>query len=164
MAKYEHLPLTPFQGEVQRQIRGGGGGFKLPEERNKGDFTRETTSSVDNIISKFNIVKTKFSGIVNPSLIFELEINQSVDYKSLEQTMSSMGIHILSSAENKKGYWVVFSDDENLSEFKRKLTTYGSIDGPKYDFFNAFGNLRNIPREEKIGEGLIKQPLGEAID
>ena len=164
MNKYEHLPLTPFQGEVQRQTRGGGGGYKLPEERNKGNFTKETTSNVDNIIRTFNTVKTKFSGIVKPSLIFELEINQSVDYKSLEQIVSSMGIHILSSAENKKGYWVVFSDDENLTEFKRKLATYGSIDGPKYDFFNAFGILRDIPREEKIGERLINQPLGDNVD
>jgi len=164
MAKYEHLPLTPFQSEVQRQTRGGGGGYKLPEGRHKSDFTRETTNNVDNIINTFGVVKKKFIGIINPSLIFELEINQSVDYKSIEQIMSSMGIHILSSAENKKGYWVVFSDDENLSEFKRKLATYGSIDGPKYDFFNAFGNLRNIPREEKIGERLINQPLGDTID
>lgn len=164
MEKFEHLPLAPYQGEVQRQTRGGGGGYKLPEGRNKSDFTRETTNNVDNIINTFGAVKTKYNGIINPSLIFELEINQSVDYKSIEQIMSSMGIHILSSAENKKGYWVVFGDDENLHEFKRKLATYSSEDGPKYDFFNSFGNLRDIPREEKIGERLTKQPLRDAFE
>jgi subtilisin family serine protease len=164
MNKYEHLPLSAYQGEVQRQTRGGGGGYKLPKGRNKNNFTAETTRNVDNIINTFSTVKNKYSGIVNPSLIFELEINQSVDYKSLEKTMSSMGIHILLSAENRKGYWVVFSDDENLHKFKIKLATYGSEDGPKYDFFNAFGNLRDIPKEEKIGERLIKQPLGDAIE
>lgn len=164
MNKYEHLPLTPYQGEVQRQKPPGGGGYKLPEGRNKSNFTREITRNVDNVIHTFGTVKTKYSGIINPSLIFEIEINQNVNYKTVEKTMSSMGIHILSSAENKKDYWVVFSDDENLNEFKRKLATYGSEEGPKYDFFNAFGTLRDIPREEKIGERLKKQPLATTLE
>ena len=159
MNKYEHLSLTPYQGAVQRQKHSGGGGYKLPEGRNKSNFTREITRNVDNVIHTFGTVKTKYSGIVNPSLIFEIEINQNVNYKTVERTLSSMGIHILSSAENKKDYWVVFSDDENLNKFKGKLATYGSEEGPKYDFFNAFGTLRDIPREEKIGERLKKQPL-----
>ena len=60
-----------------------------------------------------------------------------------------MGIHILSVAENKKGYWIVFSDDENLGKFKHKLNTYASEEG-KYDFFNAISSLRDIPKEEKL--------------
>ncbi|MFH1097768.1 MAG: S8 family peptidase [Candidatus Desantisbacteria bacterium] len=162
MNRYEHLSLAPFQSEVQRQTRSGGGGCKLPEGRNKSDFTRETTRNADNIISTFNSVKTKYSGIINPALIFEIEINQNVDFKSIERVMSTMGIHVLSSAENKKGYWVVFSDNQSLNEFKRKLTIYGSEEGSKYDFFNAFGTLRDIPREEKIGERLKSQPLEDS--
>ncbi len=163
MNKYEHLPLTHYQGEVQRQTRRhGGGGYKLPVGRNKSDFSRETKRNVDNVINTFKAVKTKYSGIINPSLIFEIEVNQSVDYNSLEDILSSMGIHILSSAENKKGHWVVFSDDESLNEFKRKLSTYGSPDGPKYDFFNVFRVLKDIPKEEKIGERLKQHPLGLA--
>ena len=161
MNSYEHLPLNSYQGEVQRQTRGGGGGFKLPANRTKNNYSRETIQKSETVISSFNTIKNKYSGILNPSLIFEIEINQGVDFKSLEQTMAAMGIHILASAENKKGYWVVFSDDENLNRFKEKLVHYGSPDGPKYDFFNAFGELRDIPREEKIGERLKKQHLGD---
>ncbi len=159
MHSYEHLPLTPFQGEVQRQTRGGGGGFKAPEGRVKSNYTKETVQKAATVVSSHESIKNKYSGILNPSLIFELEINQGVDFNFIETTLSSMGIHVLSSAENKKGYWVVFSDDQNLTRFKTKLSSYGSPDGPKYDFFNAFGELRDIPREEKIGERLKKQPL-----
>ena len=157
MNSYEHLPLTPFQGEVQRQTRGGGGGFKAPEGRVKSNYTNETVQKAATVVSSHESIKTKYSGILNPSLIFELEVNQGVDFNFIETTLSSMGIHVLSSAENKKGYWVVFSDDQDLTRFKTKLLSYGSPDGPKYDFFNAFGELRDIPSEEKIGERLKKQ-------
>jgi|GEM_PF-344486 len=159
MKSYEHLPLKPFQGEVQRQTRGGGGGFKIPEGRVKKNYVNDIVQKTDTVVSSYNSIKTKYSGILNPSLIFEIEINQGVDFNSIEQIMSTMGIHILSSAENKQGFWVVFSDDEDLKKFKTKLSSYGSPEGPKYDFFNAFGELRDIPREEKIGERLNNKPL-----
>jgi len=41
MNTYEHLPLTPYQGEVQRQTRRGGGGFKNVDERIKSDYSRK---------------------------------------------------------------------------------------------------------------------------
>ena len=161
---YEHLPLNPYQGEVQRQTRSGGGVFPLPTGRSKNNYYRETNQKTNSVISSFRSVKNRYSGIVNPSLIFEIEINQNVDFNSIESIFSSMGIHILSSAENKKGFWVVFSDDEGLNSFKRKLHAYGSPEGPKYDFFNAFGELRDIPKEDKIGEKLKNQPLTETPD
>lgn len=161
MNTYEHLPLNPYQGEVQRQTRGRRGGFKLPDDRIKSNYSSETTKKTETVISSFNTIKKKYSGMISPSLIFEIEINQGIDYKALEQNMASMGIHILASAENKKGYWVVFSDDETLNRFKEKLTHYGSPKGPKYDFFNVFGEVRDICREEKIGEKLNMYPLGD---
>ncbi len=161
MNPYDHLPLNPFQGEVQRQTRGGGGGYQLPTGRQKTKYAQDTTRKTDEVTASFNSIKSKYSGIINPSLIFEIEINQSVDFKAIEHTMASMGIHVLSSAENKKGFWVVFSDDENLNKFKEKLSTYGSEEGPKYDFFNAFGSLCDIPSEEKISEGLKNKPLSD---
>ena len=161
MNKYEHLPLNPFQGEVQRQTRSGGGGYKLPKGRLKDIYSRHILHKADTLTTSFSSIKSKFSGVINPSLIFKIEINQSVDIKTIEKNMSSMGIHILASAENKKGYWVVFSDDEYLNSFRKKLTSYGLPIGPKYDFFNAFGELKDIPREEKIGEKLKNQPLSD---
>jgi hypothetical protein len=159
MNRYEHLPLHPYHGEVQRQTRGGVRSYKIPNGRTKSNYSRDTQKKADTLITSFNSIKTKYSGIINPSLIFEIEINQGVDFKAIEQTMSSMGIHILASAENKKGYWVVFSDVDDLNRFKSKLFSYGSPEGPKYDFFNAFGELRDIPKEEKIGERLKNLPL-----
>jgi len=70
-----------------------------------------------------------------------------------------MDIHVLSVAEDKKGYWVVFSEDEELEKFKQKLEIYGSKEGAKYDFFNAIESFNDIPEENKIGQSLLDQPL-----
>lgn len=164
MNTYDHLPLPIYQGDVHRQPRGGGGGYNLPEGRNKSTFLQETIQKADAIASSFQTVKSKFSGNINPSLIYEIEVNQGVSPNNFETILSSMGIHVLSVAENKKGYWVVFSDDENLNQFKQKLNTYASEQGPKYDFFNAINSLRDIPRKEKIGKGLQDNPLGDFPD
>jgi len=62
--KYDHLPLTPFEGELQRQVRRGGGGYKLPAGREKSHFSQEIGNKADEIITSFNSVKSKYSGII----------------------------------------------------------------------------------------------------
>lgn len=75
-----------------------------------------------------------------------------------------MDIQVLSVAEGKKGFWVVFSEDEDLSSFKKKLATYGSEYGRNYDFFHAIESFGDIPLEKKIGKRLAEQPLTDTAD
>jgi hypothetical protein len=164
MNSYEHLQLIQYQGETQRQTKRVVVGYKMPEDRQKSDYSQNTTKKVEQVISSYTSLKNKFSGLVKSSLIFELEVNQSVDFMAIEKQLISMGIQVLASVENKKGFWVVFSDDETLAKFKQKLAAYGSPEGPKYDFFNAFGELRDIPKDDKIGVNLKKKPLTESAD
>ncbi len=131
MDKKEHLKLPLFKANIERQKRGGGGGFSFPQGRDKTSFVAQTSRKADEIVENFSNLKQTFSGKIDPSLIYEIEINQSVHTEGIETTLASMGIHVLSVTENKKGYWVVFNDNANLDDFKRKLADYGSIDGPK---------------------------------
>lgn len=154
MDKHDHLRLPVYSDNVERQKRGGFGVYSLPEGRGKSAFSQAARKKAETISQSFAALKKKFAGRITPSLIYEIEINQSVSPDAFENTLASMGIHVLSVAENRKGFWVVFSDDETLAEFKIKLATYGSEDGPKYDFFNAIDSFQDIPREKKIGKGL----------
>jgi hypothetical protein len=163
MNERQHLRLPLFSGNVERQKSGGGGGFSLPK-RDKIEFLQQAREETKKLDSSLATLKTYFAGIIDPSLIFEIEINQSVYVNGFDDILNSMGIHILSIAEGKKGYWVVFSEDEDLSRFKRKLETYGSEDGPNYDFFHAIESFHDIPVENKIGENLAKQPLGDTAE
>ncbi|RJX32228.1 MAG: hypothetical protein C4531_06720 [Desulfurivibrio sp.] len=161
MEKHDHLRLPLYSGNVERQKRGGFVGYSFPGGRGKAAFSQAGKQKVETISQSFAELKKKFAGRITPSLIYEIEINQSVSPDAFENMLASMGIHVLSVAENRKGFWAVFSDDETLSVFKRKLETYGSEKGPKYDFFNAIDSFQDIPREKKIGEGLTEKPLGE---
>jgi len=163
MDKYQHLKLPLFQGDIERKKRGGGGGFTLPTGRNKTNFSQQAKQISETLRQNFSAIKTQFPRI-DPSLIFEIEINQSLSAESFEKTLGSMEIHVLSVAEDKKGHWVVFSDDENLAHFKQKLETYGSEDGANYDFFHAIESFNDIPIEKKLGENLKNKPLDEMAD
>lgn len=159
MNRYDHLNLPVFKTDVEREKQGGGRGPEKPEKRRKDIYSQNTIRKTDKLISSFKKIKEKFSGKIDASLIYEIEINQSVSTRVIENQFLSMGIHILSIAENKKGYWVVFSDDHELVNFKRKLSDYGSETGPKYDFFNAIETIQDIPKEKKIGQLLKGKPL-----
>jgi hypothetical protein len=141
METYEHLPLNSYKGEVQRQKRKGGGGYKLLDGRIKSDYSKNTIKNSEKIISSFSTIENRYSGILNPSLIFEIEINQGA-FKLIEQSLVAMGIHVLATAENKKGFWVVFSDDVKLESFNKKLTEYGE---PLGDF---------VPEDAFVGDSI----------
>lgn len=165
MSKYEHLHLPLYQNDIERKKkRTGFSKFRIPEGRNKQEFSSSGKAKAREISDSFKEVKRKFLGRINPNLIFSIKINDSVDTKTFEKILSSMEIKVLSVAENKKGYWVVFSDDSELSEFRFKLDTYGSEEGPKYDFFNAIDSFEDIPKEQKIGKKLSESPLTNISD
>jgi hypothetical protein len=41
MEKHQHLKLPLFESNVERKKRGGGGGFSLPQGRNKAQFSQK---------------------------------------------------------------------------------------------------------------------------
>ncbi|MDD2466901.1 MAG: S8 family peptidase [Desulfobulbus sp.] len=164
MNKHQHLKLPLFQGEVDRQKRRGGGGFQLPSGRNKAQFSQQALRHAEELSGSLSASKTRLSGKIDPSLIFEIRINQSVSPDAFEKTLATMGIHVLLVAEGKKGYWVVFSEDDDLGRFKQKLSTYGSETGANYDFFHAIESFEDIPIEKKVGERLANNPLTDTAD
>lgn len=163
MEKYDHLKLPLFKADINRQKRSGGGGFEMPADRDKNKFSQQAQQKSEQLNQTCADLKTKFPNI-DPKLIFEININQSLSVEAFEKTLAGMDINVLSIAEGKKGYWVVFSDDKNLHRFKEKLRTYGLESGANYDFFHAIESFGDIPVEEKIGEQLKEQPLTDSAE
>ena len=125
MANYEHLRLPLYQDNIDRKKREvKGGGYTFPERRNKTDFSNKGIQSSNEIATSFSNIKTKFQNKLNPSLIYEIQVNQNVPTETFEKTLSSMGIQVLSIAEGKKGYWIVFNDREQFTDFQTKITDY----------------------------------------
>lgn len=164
---YDHLSLPKFVGNLERRKRiVRGGGYDYPTDRVKKEYYQDVSESVQQITQSYAELKTKYNGKINPHLIYRISVNQSVDYNNFVRSLQAMGgITVLSVAEDKKGYWVVFSNDNEFKFFKDKLEQYSGIkDGKKYEFFNAIDAIEDIPIEEKIGPNLSSNPLrdGEA--
>ncbi len=77
MEKYKHLKLPLFESNIERKKRGGGG-YSLPKGRDKASFSKHARKKAEQISIAFSDLKTKLSIKIDPSLIFEIEINQSV--------------------------------------------------------------------------------------
>lgn len=159
--EFEHLDLPFIPNDFLRRIRGGGGYKKI--DRNEYDVSQQILQSFDEIQKKHNIQKRKYSNHLNPNLIFKIEVNQSVSEDSFRNEMRRAGIEVISPSPDKKGYWIVFAEDEELSEFKRKLKLHVQKD--KYQFMYAIDNLLDIPPEDKVGESLQREPfiIGELL-
>lgn len=162
MERYEHLRLPVFKSELNRYKRPvKGGGIKNLTNRSKSEFGSFAISKSQEICSSLNDLKEKYlEAPIDPSLIFEIEINQNVDPNSFEKELTKMNLEVISIAENKKGYWVVFSNDEELETFQTKIQAH-SDESKQYNFFNAVENFGNIPVDKKIGSVLKNSPLTE---
>lgn len=165
MVRHKHLPLPQYVEELpKRNSNQRGGGFKPIGKRDKVQYHQENIRKANQIAQSFTEIKQRFRGTINPHLIYRIKVNQSVDIPGFEKILNAMGeLTVLSVAENRQGYWVVFANDEELSVFKNKLAQYSGVvpGGYKYEFFHAIDGIEDIPIEEKIGEALKQNPLQE---
>jgi len=155
--EYEHLRLPLIPGELPRKKNVGGKGYA--QRDNVDQFYHNEVDALNDIKEKHVEYKLKYQKYIDPNLIFKIEINQKVYEDSLRKEFNRMDIDVISASPDKKGYWILFAEDEHLTEFKNKLEKYATED--RYNFFNAIGCPSVIPPEEKIGEQLKKQPFDD---
>ena len=117
MESKEHLKLPIYKENIERFKRGGGGKLSLPKGRDKEKFAQNAIKKSQELINQHSQLKNKFSDKINPSLIYEIEITQKIHIDTLVENLQKMGIQVLSVAENKQGFWIVFNEKENLIEF-----------------------------------------------
>lgn len=167
MDKLEHLTLPEFKADLERKKGSGGGGYTLPKGRSKRDYSRAQIKKAREISHNFSKLKEQYKGRLDPHLIFEINVNDKIDTATFEKELLKMGLDVLSVAEDKKGYWVVFASDEQLEDFRARLDSHGKDgeDGAtKYDFFNAISEIEDIPVEKKIAPSISAVSLPENED
>ena len=166
MDKLEHLTLPEFKTDLERKKGGGGGGYTLPKGRSKRDYSRAQIKKAREISHNFSKLKEQYKGRLDPHLIFEINVNDKIDTATFEKELLKMGLDVLSVAEDKKGYWIVFASDEQLEEFRARLDSHGKDgeDGAtKYDFFNAISEIEDIPVEKKIAPSFLLRKFPGAV-
>ncbi len=156
--RFEHLELPSHTESFARQPRKGFPGSVPRTDEEKKEVSEIQVQQFANLKNSFAKDKARYREYLDPNLIFKLEITQTVHEDTLRQNLRGMDIEVLSPAPDKKGLWVVFAEDEDAQKFHEKLALYVAQD--KFKFFNAIGQIVEIPPEDKIGERLHEDELG----
>jgi hypothetical protein len=144
VSKFDHLKLPRINIELPRRsaARGGFGGTK----RDVSEHGRRLLNQFSPLIEP---VKEKTSPFrLDPKLIFKIKIAEKGYFS--EDMVTQAGLNLLACEPNKA--IVVFSSDNQLTEFKRRLENYSQIqEGHKYEYLGAIDELVPLEREDRIG-------------
>ena len=151
VSKFEHLKLPRINIELPRRSNPGFGGNKRP------NITEHSKHLLGQISILTEPVKEKTNPFrFDPKLIFKLKTAKK-GYIS-DDSLALTGLNCLSREPNK--VIVVFSSDNQLTEFNKRLESYSQItDGPKYEYLGAIDDVVPLEREDRIGRLLEVKPV-----
>lgn len=147
-----HLRLQKVEVDLPRKKKRGFSGKERSQDERR-DIGDKILSEKDAIIKEFAKWRTDYGDKIEPALIFRIDTTAPVDKKSIE----NMGLKVL-SVEGKNAI-VVFSSDDHLSSFTKKMKQYAAKEGHTYAFIDAFEGLSEYAVDEKIGRRLEENPL-----
>ena len=153
MSKFEHLELPKTNIELPRRSVNGFG--KRGSRSNRGSHGRKLLDQSGSLVQRPRRKTSPFR--LNPKLIFKLQLSQN-GYLS-EDKLPPMGLTLLAQEPSASKAIVVFSDDEQLSEFRNRLETYSADDGFEYSYLDAIEDLVPLEPQDRIGRLLELEPM-----
>ncbi|MEP0825316.1 MAG: S8 family peptidase [Nitrososphaera sp.] len=160
MAKREHLFLRVEPEVPPRKMRSGGGGYAIAP-RDKHEFSRTQIKQLDALKVAVTSQRENLKQYFEPRLIFKVRVDpkQGISDETFRAELRAAGMQTIFASPDKSGYWVVFSEDIQAIKFRQKLENRTKSD--KATFIDAILGIGPIPKEEKIGQFLKEQPIGE---
>lgn len=153
MSEFPHLQLVRLQGPVERRKRSPFFPHRAPKEREHGV---EILNQLDEAIAS-----QKQDQLVDPSLIFRVRMEGS----SQESEWEKLGMTMLASDEG--GTIVLFSQDDDAAEFRRRLEQYiGPIrtnngNRKHAKFVDGIGRITKLAPRDRIGTQFRKEGITE---
>ncbi|AUT01645.1 peptidase S8 [Nostoc sp. CENA543] len=151
-SQFEHLKLPRIISiELPRRSTGGFGGTKRTNVSEHGKLL------LDQISTLIEPVKQKTSPFrLDPKLIFKIKVAEKHSFS--DDLVTQIGLNVLAREPSKA--IVVFSSDNELTEFKKRLESYSQIkDGPKYEYLGAIDELVPLEPQDRIGRLLQLKPV-----
>jgi len=152
VSKFDHLKLPRIVNiELPRRSPGGFSGKKRTDVSSHGKQLLGQLSTLTEAVKQKN---TPFR--LDPKLIFKIKIAEKGYFS--EDMVTQAGLNLLAREPNKA--IVVFSSDNQLTEFKRRLENYSQIqEGPKYEYLGSIDEVVPLEREDRIGRLLELKPV-----
>lgn len=154
-SEFDHLPLPKVNIQLPRRAGGGGG-----DKRYRTDRVTHGTEILAQISSLTQTVKERKSSFrLDPTLIFKIKLAKEFDdFKDNDLTKSGLTLLAREPAANKA--IVVFSSDQELTEFRTRWETYaGAKPGFKNDYLDVVEWLAPLEPVDRVGRLLELEPL-----
>lgn len=148
-----HIELPFIPEDFQRPTRAFGTKRIERTPQEKREFFQTSIQKFNQFQETQAEKKRKATGFFNPQLIFKIETKTKESDESFREELRRSNIEILSSSPDMSGYWVAFSEEEDLHSFRARLLDYAE-QRKKYDLLNSIAGFNFIPKEEKIGKQL----------
>lgn len=155
MSQFEHLELPRTSIELPRRGRGGGGFGSRRSDR--GSHGRQLLDQISGLTQRS---KQKISPFrLNPKLIFKIKL--SPDGTLQESDLSPLGLILLAQEPKVNKAIVVFTSDEELTQFRSRLEAYSGISDSEYEYghLDAIEALVPLEPSDRIGRLLELEPI-----
>jgi Subtilase family len=155
VSQFEHLELPRTSIELPRRSRGGGGGGTRRSDRNShgGQLLEQVSALTQRSKQKTSPFR------LNPKLIFKIKL--SSDGTLQESALSPLGLTLLAQEPKANKAIVVFTSDEELTQFRSRLEIYSGISESQYEYghLDAIEALVSLEPSDRIGRLLELEPL-----
>lgn len=159
MSQFEHLELPKTDINFTKRNKPGFGGNNFNINRTSHGTT--LLNQVLDIINRPPKERTPFG--INPKLIFKIKLRNQGDLT--EDQIDKSGLTLLAKEPKSKQVIVVFSSDDQLTQFQQRLTEYSQVDGHQYGELDAIEELIPLEPQDRIGRLLELDPIepGEIV-
>lgn len=153
MSQFEHLKLPKINIELPTRSTGGGGGTKRFDSSIHG---RQLLEQFSNLIQPIKQKESSFR--LDPKLIFKIKVAK--EHNLSEDELAKTGLTVLAREPNHNKAIVVFSSDNELTEFKKRLENYSGIrTDHRYEYLGAIDALVPLEPQDRIGRLLELEPV-----
>ncbi|NJO51648.1 MAG: S8 family peptidase [Leptolyngbyaceae cyanobacterium RM2_2_4] len=156
-SQFEHLELPRTSIELPRRGRGGGGFGSRRSDR--GSHGRQLLDQISGLTQRSQQKTSPFR--LNPKLIFKIKL--SSDGTLQESALSPLGLTLLAQEPKANKAIVVFTSDEELTQFRSRLEVYSGISNSEYEYghLDAIEALVSLEPSDRIGRLLELEPFQE---
>ena len=154
MSQFEHLELPRTSIELPRRSKSGGFGSRRSD---RGSHGRQLLEQVSVLTQRSKQKTSPFR--LNPKLIFKIRL--SPDGTLQESALSPLGLTLLAQEPKANKAIVVFTSDEELTQFQSRLEAYSGISDSEYEYghLDAIEALVPLEPSDRIGRLLELEPI-----
>ncbi|MBD2151078.1 S8 family peptidase [Pseudanabaena sp. FACHB-1277] len=154
MSKFEHLKLPVTTINLPKRSKGGGssGGTN----RDRSSHGQKLSDQVLGLLKRPEKERSLFT--INPKLIFKIKLAP----KSIlpEASLPGIGLTLLAQESSEQKAIVVFSSEQELTNFQEKLKVYSNVgEGYDYGYLDVIEDIVPLEPQDRVGRRLELEPL-----